>query len=271
MGEIELKEDEYLKDGLPYCKSCHTPRGMLWDDRIIHFNCRCRQEQQEREEAQMLLAERRRKVEEYRRNSELGKYFAHCTFENARPTKLNHTVYSVCRRYCEKAEEMLLGGYGMYIYGAPGVGKTHLIACMGNALTDKLYRVLFTSFVKLEGALKANFGNNTAQAQLLQATEDADFLFLDDLGTENIKEGSSTWLQSVIFDVINRRYNAKKPIICTSNYAFSDLIERTNYEPRTVHRLKEICSYYTQLDCEIMRDSVAEQKRKNMMKLLGGN
>ena len=268
---MELREDEYLQDGLPYCKCCHTPRGSIYDGRVYHHLCACQVEEQKREEELRLLTERRRKIEEYRRNSELGKYFNHCTFDSAKLTQHNRAVYEVCKCYCEKAEEMLFGGYGIYIYGNPGVGKTHLIACMGNALTDKLYRVLFTSFVKLEGALKANFGNNAAQAQLLQATEDADFLFLDDLGTENVKEGSNTWFQSVIFDVINRRYNAKKPIICTSNYTLSDLIGKTNVEARTVHRLREICSYYTQLDCEIMRDAAAEQKRKNMMKLLGGN
>lgn len=268
---MELREDEYLKDGLPFCKLCHTPRGSIYDGRVYHHLCACQQEHRKREEELLLLQERKRKIEDYRKNSELGKYFTRCTFERATLTENNRVVYEICKQYCEKAAEMLREGYGIYIYGNPGVGKTHLIACMGNALTDKLYRVLFTSFVKLEGALKANFGNNTAQTQFLQATEDADFLFLDDLGTENVKEGSNTWFQAVIFDVINRRYNAKKPIICTSNYTLSGLIGKTKYEPRTVHRLKEICSYYTQLDCEIMRDAAAERKRIEMKKILGGN
>ncbi len=270
MKIIDLREDEYRQDGLPYCKKCHTARASCFEGYTCRHLCKCQEETRQRQEEQLRLAERKQRADAYRANSELGKYFARCRFETARLTKYNRSVYEFCKKYCDKAAEMLDGGYGAYIYGNPGVGKTHLIACMGNALTDKLHTVFFTSFVKLEGQLKANFANAAAQAQLLQTVEKAEFLFLDDLGTENLKEGSNTWMQSIVFDVINRRYNAKKPIICTSNYTLADLLRKTNYEERTVHRLKEMCSYYTQLDCEIMRDAIAEEKTAQMLKIMRG-
>ena len=271
MEPTVLKDDEYLKDGLPYCKKCNTARGSWVDDYVFHFMCKCQQEEFAREREVEERAKRREQVEMLRQKSELGKFFYNCTFGNATLTENNRQVYKTCKRYCEKSQDMLRGGYGTYIYGSPGVGKTHLIACMGNALAEKLHTVLFTSFIKLENSLKANFGNNHAQAQILQETSEVDFLFLDDLGTENVKEGTNTWFQSVVFDVINCRYNAKKPIVCTSNYTLADLCNKIHYEERTAHRLKEMCSYYTQLDCEIMRDAIAERKRNAMKKLLGGN
>lgn len=78
-------------------------------------------------------------------------------------------------------------------------------------------------------------------------------------------------MQSVIFEIINRRYNANKPIVCSSNYALAQLMNECNYEQRTVHCLMEMCSLYRHLDCEIIRDNVAEQKRNNLMEILGGN
>ena len=66
----------------------------------------------------------------------------------------NKAVYQMCQNYCTHADKMYEAGVGAYLYGVPGVGKTHLTACMGNALADKLYTVLFTSFVEIESKLK---------------------------------------------------------------------------------------------------------------------
>lgn len=75
---------------------------------------------------------------------------------------------------------------------------------MGNALADKLYTVLFTSFVEIERKLKEGFGNNSAQSAVLNKAETVDFLFLDDIGAENVKAGTG-WLQTIAFDIINTR------------------------------------------------------------------
>ena len=32
--QIELKEDEYLKDDIIYCKKCNTPRMVVLDGRL---------------------------------------------------------------------------------------------------------------------------------------------------------------------------------------------------------------------------------------------
>ena len=37
----ELKEDEYLNDGVPYCKKCHTPRAYYWAEKGVMLKCVC--------------------------------------------------------------------------------------------------------------------------------------------------------------------------------------------------------------------------------------
>ena len=155
------------------------------------------------------------------------------------------------------------------LVGPPGVGKTHLTACMGNALADKLYTVLFTSFVEIESKLKEGFGNNSAQSAVLRRAETVDFLFLDDIGTENIKAGTG-WLQTIAFDLINTRINAKKPTIYSSNYRISALMANCNYEERTAHRIKGSCLFEQQLDCENMRDLVRKQNEEKLLKFING-
>ena len=151
MKTIDLQPDEYLgEDGLAYCKNCNTPRVYRYEDNFFHIPCKCRQEAYEKAERERKLQERKAKAEEYRRNSALGKHFRNCTFETAMIIPSNKAVYQMCQNYCTHADKMYDAGVGAYLYGVPGVGKTHLTACMGNALTDKLYTVLFTSFVEIE-------------------------------------------------------------------------------------------------------------------------
>ncbi len=270
MKTIDLQADEYFgEDGLAYCKNCHTPRACRIEGRYFPINCKCRQEAYEKAENERKLQERKVKAEEYRRNSALGKHFRNCTFETAMIIPSNKSVYQMCQNYCTHADKMYDAGVGAYLYGVPGVGKTHLTACMGNALADKLYTVLFTSFVEIESKLKEGFGNNSAQSAVLRRAETVDFLFLDDIGTENIKAGTG-WLQTIAFDLINTRINAKKPTIYSSNYRISALMANCNYEERTAHRIKGSCLFEQQLDCENMRDLVRKQNEEKLLKFING-
>lgn len=81
---------------------------------------------------------------------------------------------------------------------------------MGIDLTDGLYSVFYTNFLEIESELKSELGNNTAQQRLIKKTESVDFLFLDDLGTENLKAGSTTWMHSIIFDIIKPQVQFKQ-------------------------------------------------------------
>lgn len=273
MKKIELQPDEYLgEDGLPYCKNCHTPRAFYMHefDCFAPTSCKCRRDAYEKAEYERKLQERKAKTEEYRRNSALGKHFRNCTFETAKIIPSNKAVYQMCRNYCAHADKMYDAGVGAYLYGVPGVGKTHLTACMGNALADKLYTVLFTSFVEIERKLKEGFGNNSAQSAVLNKAETVDFLFLDDIGAENVKAGTG-WLQTIAFDLINTRINAKKPTIYSSNYRISALMANCNYEERTAHRIKGSCLFERQLDCENMRDLVRKRNEKKLLKFINGD
>lgn len=271
MKTIVLQTDEYLgDDGLAYCKNCHTPRVCCIEDSYFPVACKCREEAYKKAENERKLHERKVKAEEYRCNSALGKHIRNCTFETATIIPNNKEVYQMCRNYCFHADKMYTAGVGAYLYGVPGVGKTHLTACMGNALADKLYTVLFTSFVEIERKLKEGFGNNSAQSAVLNKAETVDFLFLDDVGAENVKAGTG-WLQTIAFDLINTRINAKKPTIYSSNYRISALMANCNYEERTAHRIKGSCLFERQLDCENMRDLVRKQNEKKLLKFINGD
>ena len=68
-----------------------------------------------------------------------------------------------------------------------------------------------------------------------------DFLFFDDLGTEVFSKNSDdTWLQGLLFELINGRYNANKPTIFSSNYSLNELVNQRGIAERTVDRIAEM-------------------------------
>ncbi len=68
-------------------------------------------------------------------------------------------------------------------------------------------------------------------------------MFFDDLGTEIFSKGSGdTWLQSLLFDIINKRYNSKKATIFSSNHSLNELINERRIAEKTVDRISEMTS-----------------------------
>jgi len=66
-------------------------------------------------------------------------------------------------------------------------------------------------------------------------------LFFDDLGTEKLtKNQEDTWLQCLLFDLINRRYNARKTTIFSSNYSINELVTKRGLAKRTASRIAEM-------------------------------
>ncbi len=113
--------------------------------RTFRVMCKCMQKQQEEEKIRQENQERMRKIEKLKRLSLLGERYKNATFENSK-TGINSSfdgAFKRCRKYCELYEETIKNGYGIYLFGDKGVGKTHLTACMANDLIAKCVPVFF--------------------------------------------------------------------------------------------------------------------------------
>ena len=67
------------------------------------------------------------------------------------------------------------------------------------------------------------------------------FLFIDDLGTESVqKNGQDAWLQDIVYDILNKRYNKNLPTIFSSNLTFDDLKKDKGLLPKTIDRIYEM-------------------------------
>lgn len=254
-------ENTYVgEDGLLYCTKCHTRRCTKEPVPILGKRmpivCECMKEAERKEEERKAQQEKLRKLDKIRVASLLGDRYKDTTFDKTdmnRPADFQK-AFKRCRDFCKVADQALEHGYGMYIYGDSGTGKTHLTACMCNELMSNMHQCLFTNFFEIAKLIKSTWNGNADSEVVVRRICEVDFLFLDDLGTEALtKNGEDNWLQGQVFDIINKRYNNKKPTIFSSNYSMNQLITDRGMMAKTVDRIGEMSTAMIKLTGESYR------------------
>jgi len=125
-------------------------------------------------------------------------------------------------------------GKGLFFLGTPGTGKTFLACCIANALLEQGRSVRVTTFAEVSNRLQSTFDKQAVFDDLNYT----DLLVLDDLEAQR----DTSYMNEVVFTVIDSRCAVKKPIIVTSNITMKDFAEPSTIERRRVFsRLQEMC------------------------------
>ncbi|MEO6487205.1 MAG: ATP-binding protein [Thermoanaerobaculia bacterium] len=107
---------------------------------------------------------------------------------------------------------------GLLMMGGCGVGKTHLaVAALIEIInSDKPGRLLFSNFQDLIQEIQASFDSEgvATKSELMRPLLEADLLVLDELGSQK----PTTFVQDILYYVINTRYNEERTTIFTTNY-----------------------------------------------------
>lgn len=253
----------YLKDDLLYCSLCNTPRQTIINNpftgepRKVNCICQCQAEKMRQEELEARNREKQREIDKLQKQSLLGDRYKNVRFDN---TKTGYNAkfdeaYRRCKNYCEVSSKVLENGYGIYIFGDKGTGKTHLTACMVNELINQYKTVLFTNFFEISKMIRSTFNKKSeTEEEFINKISNIDFLFIDDIGSEVLKKNDEdTWLQGIVFDVINKRYNNKKPTVFTSNHSLQELITQRGLMPKTVDRMLEMANLILKIEGDSYR------------------
>lgn len=136
-------------------------------------------------------------------------------------------VLASCKRYADgfhaKADSLLF-------IGNTGLGKTHLSTSIAVEVVNKGHEVVYTSAPNLFSALEAEkFGREASLT--MQEVLDAEFLLIDDLGTEN----PSALNNNFLYNIVNTRLITAKPTLINTNLMPADLMKR--YTDRLASRL----------------------------------
>lgn len=97
--------------------------------------------------------------------------------------------------------------YNIVLIGDTGVGKSHLAYSALKALSDHTKKMgLFINVVDLLAKIKEDF---SLEAEYIRRISEAEWLVLDDLGTEKVTE----WSNGILYSILNKR---TKTIITTN-------------------------------------------------------
>lgn len=157
-------------------------------------------------------------------------------------------VYSIIQDYPVKKGDLK----GLYFYGKPGVGKTLLSCIILNELI-RLYQVP-VRYAKISrdiiGKIRDSFNPQSDMFGEARRIEEEfaniDVLVIDDFGVHR----ETPWVNNVLYDLIDARYEKKLLTIFTSNESMESWKEIAG--GRLYSRLKEMC-HEIRIDAEDYR------------------
>lgn len=201
-------------DGLRRCKVCgkkletilhfNSPALKHMDGMKVNCICICDKARREKIEKEMQMLAKKSDAPIMRAECFKSKAMHDMIFKN--DDSPNSEAGSTTRGYVRSFNN---NSKWLFIYGTYGTGKSFYAACIANALIDKGYSVRMGTGADYEAEIFAAQDKAAAYQKLL----DYDLLILDDFASER----KSDYMFEVLYNIINDRYNAKKPIVFTSN------------------------------------------------------
>ncbi|GAB3359008.1 MULTISPECIES: ATP-binding protein [Giesbergeria] len=156
--------------------------------------------------------------------------------------------------YADGFDEVLRTGRSALFIGHIGTGKTHLAAGIGLRLMHRDCRtVLFMTVKRAIRRVKDTWSRSSreTESEAVAALASPDLLILDEVG---VQFGSETERQ-ILFDVINERYEKRKPTLMLSNLPLDEVQEYLG--ERIFDRLREGGGQSIPFDWESWRGRVA--------------
>lgn len=155
-------------------------------------------------------------------------YYPSDTADGANPHDRMEQILAFCHKYTasfnpESSESLIF-------MGDTGIGKTHLSFAIVCELLQKGFDVVYGSAYNFISKIEAeNFRERSNENY--NAVISCDLLVIDDLGSEY----TTPYFQSMLFNIINTRLLAKRPVLINTNLSVQELENR--YTPRVSSRI----------------------------------
>jgi len=154
-------------------------------------------------------------------------------------------------------------GLGLYICsGMKGSGKTFLASCICNSLIKNYpINTKFISASELLNLSKQSDGSGNYETDPIALLCNCKLLVIDDLGQKNC---GSDWMNDVLFQITDARYQKRLVTIYTSNVKISDL----ELDDRVVDRINRT-TIQMSLPEYCVRSKEANERKMEFLKKIG--
>ena len=121
------------------------------------------------------------------------------------------TVYDICGDF---AHQFGRRPANLLLFGAPGLGKTHLSAAIAREVSERGYSVVYdTAGHVFEQFENQKFTREDAAKSYVERVLHCDLLILDDLGSEM----TTAFVQSALYQIVNTRLLERRSTIINTN------------------------------------------------------
>lgn len=140
---------------------------------------------------------------------------------------------AIAKEYADSFEGALKGGRCLIFCGKPGTGKTHLATGIAQQIINNGYTAAFTRVMDAIRKIRDTYGTKDSESAVLKSFAVPDLLILDEVGMQRGTDDERV----LLFEIINSRYEAMRPMILISNHALDGV--RKFLGDRAFDRLKE--------------------------------